>query len=286
MKLILSRRGFDSASGGCPSPILPDGAMLALPIPDTRSPVRYCDLSWNGRDVGELVERLTKGRIRADSGAHLDPDLRRDVVRRARGWRPVLGQCASAQGHLHNQAVGVGDVFLFWGLFRMVDDRLRWCGAPMHAIRGWLEVGEVAHVDTDVRPKLEQWRWAARHPHLAFETDATNTLYVAATREGSAGFFPTYSPARRLTAAEAPSPSLWSVPGWMVPGGRKPLSYHANAERWSTSRGHALLQAAARGQEFVLDGSLYPEAKTWLAELTEGRLAPRLAAGAPSPMRS
>jgi hypothetical protein len=82
VKLILSRKGFDSASGGCPSPILPDGAMLALPIPDARSPLRYRDLLWNGRDVGEMVERLTKGRIRADSGAHLDLTSRRDLVRR------------------------------------------------------------------------------------------------------------------------------------------------------------------------------------------------------------
>jgi len=33
MKVILSRKGFDSGYGGFPSPVLPDGTMLSLPIP-------------------------------------------------------------------------------------------------------------------------------------------------------------------------------------------------------------------------------------------------------------
>jgi hypothetical protein len=32
-KVILSRKGFDSSCGGYPSPILPDGTMISLPIP-------------------------------------------------------------------------------------------------------------------------------------------------------------------------------------------------------------------------------------------------------------
>ena len=41
MRLILSRKGFDSANGGCPSPIFPDGSMLSLPIPSRSAPHRY-----------------------------------------------------------------------------------------------------------------------------------------------------------------------------------------------------------------------------------------------------
>ena len=32
-KIILSRKGFDSGCGGYPSPILPDGTIISLPIP-------------------------------------------------------------------------------------------------------------------------------------------------------------------------------------------------------------------------------------------------------------
>lgn len=202
MKLILSRKGFDGTSGGGPSPIFPDGTFLSLPIPDDRSPVRYRDLNWRGRNVGDLVERLTKGKVRGDHGAHLDPDLQPDMLKRLEGWRPVLGQCAAAQGHLRNQGVGVGDLFLFWGLFRRVDENLHWFGLRLHMVWGWLKVGSVLSVDGEVRGE-RCWSWARRHPHLAFEPDTTNTLYVAAeTKSGisDAGAFGHFDPARVLTA--------------------------------------------------------------------------------------
>lgn len=34
MKIILSRKGFDSSVGGVASPLFPDGTLLSLPIPD------------------------------------------------------------------------------------------------------------------------------------------------------------------------------------------------------------------------------------------------------------
>src|ERR1035441_4619606 len=36
MKLILSRKGFDSSAGGKPSPIFPDGTMISLPRSEER----------------------------------------------------------------------------------------------------------------------------------------------------------------------------------------------------------------------------------------------------------
>lgn len=43
VKFILSRKGFDSGSGGRPSPILPDGTMLSRPIPEQDSHGNQCD---------------------------------------------------------------------------------------------------------------------------------------------------------------------------------------------------------------------------------------------------
>ena len=45
MKVILSRKGFDSSNGGCPSPILSDGTLLSLPIPSADRDT-YDDLSY------------------------------------------------------------------------------------------------------------------------------------------------------------------------------------------------------------------------------------------------
>lgn len=65
MKIILSRKGFDSSYGGYPSPILPEGRLLSFPIPDPNSPIKYCDLQVNSNTtvlnlindlIGEEIE--------------------------------------------------------------------------------------------------------------------------------------------------------------------------------------------------------------------------------------
>ena len=43
-RIILSRKGFDSSSGGAASPILDDGGIYSIPIPwKIRSPNKYKD---------------------------------------------------------------------------------------------------------------------------------------------------------------------------------------------------------------------------------------------------
>ena len=121
MKVVLSRKGFDSSAGGCPSPVFPDGTFLALPIQDEHSPIRYRDLCFQGMNVGDLVAELTGRPERAEHGAHLDPDLNPDLLSRKPGWRPSLGQMGQPQSHLRNEGVQEGDLFLFFGLFRRVE---------------------------------------------------------------------------------------------------------------------------------------------------------------------
>jgi hypothetical protein len=278
MRIILSRKGFDSGAGGCPSPIFSDGSMFAMPIPYARSPVRYSDLEWRGRKIGELVEQLTRGRVPRTSYAHLDPDLRPEMRARDSGWRACLGQHKAAQAHLAKNGVGIGDLFLFWGLFRRFHEDGRWSGERVHVLWGWLQVGDVVQVDA-VRERLAspEWRWAESHPHLEFDPDASNTLYVAASSlklpDGSssglpgAGTFDWHAAERQLTAEGSDRPGAWALPMWFLPGERSPLSYHRNAARWTSNGKHALLQAANRGQEFVLDTREYPDAIDWAGRL-------------------
>jgi len=49
MKIILSRKGSDSQYGKQPSPILPDGTLLSLPIPAINEKVRFNDLSYKNK---------------------------------------------------------------------------------------------------------------------------------------------------------------------------------------------------------------------------------------------
>lgn len=91
MKVILSRKGFDSGTGGYASPILPDGTLLSLPIPDSSSDIKYLDLNLNESSYYELMQSLkgeylkdngNKSALTKDTFCHLDPDLIADVFPR------------------------------------------------------------------------------------------------------------------------------------------------------------------------------------------------------------
>lgn len=281
MKLILSRKGFDSSCGGAASPILPDGSLFSMPIPSRDSPINYDELRIGDRFVGPLVEALTNGRVQRSHGAHLDPDLRASTYARRPGWRPLFGQDGTAQAHLENQGVGVGDLFLFFGWFRQTEETAAWYrfvpGAPdLHVLFGWLQVGRVLPVGA---PELEVPAWAAYHPHFHRDSEGRNTVYVAredlrltgmAPGPAGAGVFRRYRDALRLTAP-GHTRTGWRLPGWFFPwDGRPPLTYHGNPDRWSLAADHAMLRSVPRGQEFVLDGDHYPEAIEWAYGLVCG----------------
>lgn len=278
MKLILSRKGFDSSAGGCPNPVFPDGSCLALPIPDSQSPIRYSQISHNGQSLGPLVSQLAGNRAFSRKGAHLDPDLIENAYPRSPGWRPMLGQHSSALAHLNNHGVGPGDLFLFFGLFRPAKRvRGRWRFVPgsraFHSLWGWLQVAEVWPLDGSVTVP----EWADYHPHLHGERSALNSLYVSRsslalpggkTGLPGAGVFPRLTGRHRLTAPEARQLTDWQLPSAFMPTkGQSALSYHQNPERWrdGDESGTCRLRSAARGQEFVLDLDEYPGVADWLA---------------------
>jgi Nucleotide modification associated domain 3 len=272
-RLIISRKGADAAAGGFPSPILPDGQLISIPIPDPLSRVRYEDIACPGGSIGELISDLSRGRLVADSGAHLDPDLRAEALPRLAGWRPLFGQAGSAQTHLDNHNVGEGDVFVFFGWFREVERvgrRWRYVrhAADQHVLFGWLAVSRVLKLlPTELEP------WMQYHPH-ADSNLPRNTLFVAADRltiDGGehirgAAAFPNLRRDLVLTVPGGPR-SKWALPLFMYPEGRPSmLSYHSKS-RWSRESQKAIVHSVRRGQEFVLNVTDYPEASTWLLDL-------------------
>lgn len=299
MKIIFSRKGFDSSSGGCPNPILPDGELLPLPIPDTHSPVCYEDLNWpcqNGQaiNLGEIAGQLSRSKVKGNTGTHLDPDLLASLCQREKGWKPLFGQSGAAQGHLQKQSVGAGDLFLFFGLFQPVlfeSGRLNgktkgvWSfdkqSPKRHVLWGWMQIEAIYDVDTLT---TEQLPWARNHPHFFGDYRGNNCLYLGAekltlpgveVRLPGTGCFRHFHDDLSLTSATAAKPTDWEVPLWMHPftrTGREkrlPLSYHRKSWRWHKGRSSAKLEAAARGQEFVLDTAEYPEAVDWASSLIE-----------------
>lgn len=284
MKLVLSRKGFDSGreSGGCPSPIFPDGTMCSLPIPDRSSEIAYSTISPRGIDLGRVLGDLTGNALQSSHQAHLDPDIERDSLPRGKGWRPLFGQTGAAQGHLRNQQVGIGDLFLFFGLFRAVEQaggvwRFVKEARMQHVIWGWLRVAEIHKVDELKRDELT---WARYHPHFSGSRGSNNTLYVATDKlrlggrhknVAGAGIFPRYEKRLVLTdPANGASCRQWRLPSAFYPdSGKPPLSYHGRLSRWSQSENEAWcgLQSVSRGQEFVLDLKRCPGVVDWLRSL-------------------
>lgn len=263
MKVILSRKGFDSQYGKVPSPIFPDGTMLSLPIPSKSAPLTYSEVRAGGRSMGSVVRDLTAGEVPETHRAHLDPDLNPEAVERPSGWRPLFGQVGAAAAHLEKQGVGPGDLFLFFGWFRPVAlcaGRWRYVAGTtgVHAIWGWLQVAQTCSPDTapkDVR------RWAATHPHFCGIDEPCNSVYISAERfrlgtldVTGAGVFPFAE--RRVLTSPGKSRSRWRLPAWMHPGQRAvQMSYHLDADRWSgTGQEFCELQSVAKGQEFVIQG--------------------------------
>lgn len=277
MRIIFSRKGFDSSSGGKPSPILPDGRMVSFPIPDRKSPTRYCDIYWQEYNLGSLVSDLTDGRIPVSHYAHLDPDINRDSLSRHPEWRPIFGQTGAAQGHLKKNNVQPGDVFLFFGLFRNVQisaGKFVWDTTTQlrHIFWGWLQIEKVIAIDSC---KPSDYQWAEYHPHFHRNSDRNNTLYIASRylslpglsllKQSGSGVFQKYSERLALTGPTAKSQSQWELPKWFYPrDGKYPLTYHSNLTRWQRTKRGTRLNSVARGQEFILDTKGFPEAVNWL----------------------
>lgn len=152
MKLILSRKGFDSGYGKMPSPILPDVRLVPLPIPSPSDRFTLADINVPDLDLDQLLRDLSQGAHTLQTNVHLDPDLDRSVDSRLPGWRPALGQTGSAQSHLRDNEIGAGDLFLFFGWFREIENYVgTWRyvrNAPhLHVMFGWIEVADVLPVE-------------------------------------------------------------------------------------------------------------------------------------------
>lgn len=246
MKVILSRKGFDSGAGGFPSPILPDGTLLSLPIPSTGDALRYADVQHRGEALSSWMRRLGMPASLRRGRCHLDPDLSAESLPRANGWRPLFGSVGAAGTHLIDNNVGPGDLFLFFGWFRHVEPagrgKYRYVGPDLHVVFGGMRVGQCWQASFP--------EYARTHPHAAYMGRKGNVLFGASrpssgNLEGAWHF--TFSDHRVLTRSGY-SRSRWALP--MDVFADRSITYHS-AGSWKDG----YFQSAARGQEFILDAN-------------------------------
>ncbi len=261
MKIILSRKGFDSQYGGIPSPILPDGTMLSLPIPSKTDDTKFVDLAWSGKSYYEIIHELKAGsKIKENYTCHLDPDIREEIKVRPQGWVPSFGQEGTSLRHLQKQNIGVGDLFLFFGTFRqteLIDGKFSYVkGAPdLHVIYGYLQAGNVITSPDEIP------QWLMGHPHVKEERwQQPNAIFTAAPYLTlcpglpGAGYL-AYSDKLVLTK-QGCSKSVWDLPDFFK---NIPITYHANA--WKED----CFVSAAKGQEFVFEAN--DKVVKWIKQL-------------------
>ena len=273
MKVILSRKGFDSASGGLCNPILPDGTLLSMPIPgESRYPVYYTDLSYNVKDsegnihkmsYEDILSQLSGEKWVARQQCHLDPDLRNEIMKRQEGWMPAFGQCGMAKKFLDDMDVSEGDLFLFFGRFRQTkfskEGNIQYVrNAPeQHIIYGYMQVGKIIHnIEID-----KNFKW---HPHA--ENGKSNNLYLPAERLSINPYMPgvgtlSYSYKRVLTKFGM------SISKWKLPDFIRGLDFRIETKTQvllhdfhDALDGQEYFQFIGRGQEFVLsvhEGDMY-----------------------------
>lgn len=233
MRIIFSRKGFDSAAGKAPSPIL-DGRPLSLPIPTTRRSTTTYDMLG----LGDIVEHVSRGRLSRNNLCHHDPMFE--------NGKCAFGQTGAAQSHLANNSVGVGDVFLFFGLFAHSNGQDR-----HHRFFGYMSVDEIVSLGSSPNAGDHPLGFSMRHPHTLGEWNSNNTLYIGpgATTDSTCDEL-------RLSLPGG-SVSRWRVPSWLREVG---LTYHARTDRWE---GADTLNVVARGQEFVADIGEREDAHHW-----------------------
>jgi hypothetical protein len=258
MKIILSRKGFDSEFGGFPSPILPNGQMVSFPIPDQNDDIRYSEVMAGGLTCYDLMKnlmpciKLSNDRINlySDTRCHLDPDIYRNAIDRESNWKPMFGQVNAAQSHLQKQGVGRDDLFLFYGSFRKIRNNGGILAydpneKEMHAIFGYLQIGDIIKVDQ----QFDVPKWMRYHPHTnnRRKNNETNTIYVARDHLSwneslpGAGRFMFHD--RLVLTKKGFSKSKWNLPDHFR---EARISYHNHP--WKDG----YFQSTAKGQEFVI----------------------------------
>lgn len=266
MRIVLSRKGYDSSYGGMPSPVFIDGndknwdgRMYSLPIPevtkvgkdeyaeseygissgDLRYP-RDFDVFCKYPKIGVEPRKVFK--------VHCDPDIRPEIYKTPPDrWKPSLGQDSQAASHLMEKNVcrgGEATLFLFFGLFQFCE---RDCKTGMwvkmkdsrefHAIWGYMFSWEHAILNSP-RDKMKLDGGYSWHPHCDdryIDVHNNNILFKGIKDTEDNGFAKKgygvfkYNDILRLTIPGCPCRTHWrmdSLPWLDYDRKRSNMSYH------------------------------------------------------------
>ena len=262
-KIIFSRKGFDSSTGGIPS-IKIGESLISLPIPYNKNTLT----TYNHLGLGKYIKELSNNKIKPRDKCHFDPNLENGM----------FGQVGAAQTHLQNNDVCEGDLFLFWGWFREIftinkktifskDD-------PGHyRFFGWLQIGKIVHLGKDPSWFKNEKPNPNSHPHTIGLWKENNTLYLASDKLNTLGLENFYgfgkfkaSQKTKLSIDPHTKKSRWKCPKWLNPNyGGCGMTYHKDKKRW----GENSVDIVGRGQEFIAEPMKINDCKEWLTNIFE-----------------
>ena len=269
MKIILSRKGFDSGYGGYPSPIIETNGtkeMLSLPIPFEDDNRNFKELCYKEQNYFKLIQDLSNGKFKKEK-CHLDPDIRKEAIDRKDDWRGLFGQSDSAYGHLRNQNINENDVFLFFGWFReasYVGGKLQYKkgAADLQVIFGYLQVGKLY-----VSPSIDNLPdYAKTHPHAVYK-NKNNAIYEAKKLFTEKDEIPGYGPLKfnenLILTQDGQTRSRWkkSLP-FVTQESNIAISYHSKK-----AIKEDYFQSARIGQEFVVKKDAEGKVENWAIDL-------------------
>ena len=254
-RIILSRKGFDSSSGGVASPIFSDGSLCSLPIPFSGpAPDKFQDVSVNGISCVDALKE-SKSKSKPNDNCHYDPNLETGL----------FGQASSSQSELRNNKVGLGDLFLFFGWFKNYAES----GRDLHHIFGWLQIDKIIDGNEAIQKFFKDKK--KMHPH-AFYKFSNNCLYVGtknltvgkkSTSLKGFGYFEKTDKDLILTKKQE-TRSIWQLPKRYF-GDIEPF---LNRLKWVDKK-QCITHCRGRGQEYILNAEKFPILKEWAIHLIE-----------------
>lgn len=267
MKVIFSRKGFDSSYGkGC-SPILPNGKSFSIPIPSLNPDIGipYSEIRTDYGNLEKVMHSL--GLKVPESGkAHYDPDIIPSSFPRRENWHGIFGQCGAASSYLQNMSISIGDIFLFYGSFRptLLDTKkgiVFSSSKPIHLIFGYLVIGDIVklgnYVVDEFKIRNSEFVWAFNHPHfMSDKFGKQNIIFLAVDKfQNSPGYGAFYFNKNLVLTSPGCSKSIWELPKYFHYKYGTQISRHSNKERYNLLKDKLLLSSVAIGQEFVITGN-------------------------------
>ena len=257
-KIIFSRKGLDSSAGGAPSPIMPDGRIFSLPIPQKeKSPNRYKNLQFDEFNGTKLLKNF-KSKIKPNDFCHYDPRLNQKIG--------IFGQANAAQSELDNLEVQKGDLFLFFGWFKNVGKK----GTDVHHLFGWLQIDEIIKGEKDIKNYLKLKKLDHPHGFKDVSRYKNNTLYLGANeltlnrRKTSKRGYGLFKKTHRdlILTEENKTRSNWQFPNDF----KNSKNLFMNRLKWSDPK-KVKLSYRGYGQEFVLNVEANPKIASWAFKL-------------------